>query len=177
MAVRDGQERREALIRILEQKKEPVSGSSLAKELQVSRQIIVQDMALLRASNMNIIATTRGYLLYKQEKKLKQTFWVTHNHDQIQEELNIMVDAGGKVLDVIVNHPVYGDISVELVLQSRKEVRDFLSKIAKDEGAPLMNISNGIHGHTVEASNKKILDVIKLELESKGFLLRISKMQ
>lgn len=171
MAVMEGQERREAIIRILEQQDKPLSGSTLATKLQVSRQIIVQDMALLRAANVNIISTTRGYILFKQSEKVKRKFYVTHKEDEIEEELNIMVDAGGKVLDVMVTHPIYGEISVELVLHNRKEVKEFLKEISKQKSSPLMDISNGVHTHTVEADSIEILNEIEMELKSKGYLI------
>ena len=108
----EGVERREKLIAILKNRKEePISGTELAKQLGVSRQVIVQDIALLRAVNKNILSTTKGYLLYYQEaRKVNRCFMVKHSTDQIEEELCIIVDHGGKVLDVIVMHDIYGEL-------------------------------------------------------------------
>ena len=58
-----GQERREQILKILKNRKEPVAGTELAKRLQVSRQIIVQDMALIRANGVDILSTNRGYMI------------------------------------------------------------------------------------------------------------------
>ena len=38
----------------------PVSGSELSKKFNVSRQVIVQDIALLKARNVHIYATHKG---------------------------------------------------------------------------------------------------------------------
>ena len=50
----DGNKRRQAIIDILKNSLQPVSGTYLAKTLQVSRQVIVQDIALLRAGDYDI---------------------------------------------------------------------------------------------------------------------------
>ena len=58
-----GEERRKQLLNILSSSNNPVSGGTLAKELNVSRQIIVQDISLLRANGPTIFSTNKGYLL------------------------------------------------------------------------------------------------------------------
>lgn len=104
-----GKERREKILEILENRKEAISGSELAKMLGVSRQVIVQDIALLRAVNKNIISTTKGYLLYYQEEeKANRCFLVKHTTEAIEDELCTIVDKGGRILDVIVAHDIYG---------------------------------------------------------------------
>lgn len=168
----EGQERREKLIEMLRQAKSPVSGTELAKILGVSRQVIVQDIALLRAVNKNILSTTKGYILYYQEKqKVNRCFLVKHTTEQIEDELCTIVDNGGKVMDVIVTHEIYGEISTNLIMQNRKDVYDFVEKIKTKNTVPLKELTDGVHLHTVEADSEEILDKIEKALREKGYLL------
>jgi transcriptional regulator of NAD metabolism len=116
----EGTERRSKIIELLKNSATPISGSELAKQLLVSRQVIVQDIALLRAVNKNILSTTKGYLLYYQEQqKVNRCFYVKHSTEQIKDELLTIVDYGGTVLDVIVSHEIYGSIEADLIIHSR----------------------------------------------------------
>ena len=134
--------------------------------------VIVQDMALLRASDKNIISTTRGYLLYKEDvSKVKRAFVVRHTNENIREELYSIVDCGGKMLDVSVFHNVYGMITVDLIIQNRREADDFLQKMNKINSEPLLTLTNGKHIHTIEADNEEILDRIEQVLRKQGFLV------
>lgn len=167
----EGQERREKLIEILKQTETPISGTELAKVLGVSRQVIVQDIALLRAVNKNILSTTKGYLLYYQEKqKVNRCFPVRHTTEQIEDELCTIVDNGGKVLDVIVSHEIYGEISTNLIMQNRQDVYDFVEKVRRQNTVPLKELTDGIHLHTVEADSEDCLDKIEAALKAKGYL-------
>lgn len=166
-----GEERRTKIIEILKNSEEPVSGTELAKRLKVSRQIIVQDIALLRAVNRNIISTTKGYLLYYQEaQKANRCFLVKHTDEQIEEELCIIVDNGGKVLDVIVMHEIYGEISTGLIIKNRQDVYDFVAKLKEQKTVPLKGLTGGVHLHTVEADSEAILDSIEKKLREKKYL-------
>lgn len=168
----DGEKRREALVKILQLAKEPVSGSALAKKLGVSRQVIVQDIALLRATNRDILSTARGYLLYPvSAARCNRCFLVSHTTDQIEDELNTIVDLGGKVLDVIIIHPVYGAITVNLLISTRKEVQEFVRKINAGQSRPLKELTDDIHYHTVEAPKEAVLDSIEKALAEKKYLL------
>lgn len=168
----EGQDRRNELTRILEETKEPVSGTELAKRLGVSRQVIVQDIALLRAVNKNILSTTKGYLIYKQDKqKVNRCFATRHTTEEIEDELNTIVDNGGKVLDVIVMHDLYGEISVDLIIKNRRDVADFVEKVKAKSTVPLKDLTNGTHLHTVEADSEEILDQIERALREKNYLV------
>lgn len=168
----EGLERREKLIEILKASKEPISGSELSKRLLVSRQVIVQDIALLRAVNKNILSTTKGYILYYQEKqKVNRCFLVKHTTEQIEDELCTIVDNGGKVLDVIVTHDIYGEISTNLIITTRQDVYDFVNKVKTKNIQPLKELTDGVHLHTVEADSEKILDRIETALKDKKYLL------
>lgn len=168
----DGQERREKLVQILWSQKTAISGTELARQLGVSRQVIVQDIALLRATNKNILSTTKGYLLYYQEKqKVNRCFLVKHTTDEIEDELCTIVDFGGKVLDVIVSHDIYGQITKDLMLGTRQDVYDFVNKVKVNHTKPLKELTDGVHFHTVEADSEEILDRIEQALAAKHYLI------
>lgn len=167
-----GEERRKKIIEILQESDEPVSGTELAKRLNVSRQVIVQDIALLRAVNRNIISTTKGYVLYYQEvQKVNRCFLVRHSDEEIEDELCTIVDNGGKVLDVIVMHDIYGEISTGLIMKNRKDVYDFVEKLKSHGTIPLKELTGGVHLHTVEADSEAILDSIETKLREKKYLV------
>lgn len=171
--IMDGVVRRERLINILKNSKdEPISGTELARQLGVSRQVIVQDIALLRAVNKNILSTTKGYLLYYQEPdKVNRCFMVKHSNDQIEDELCTIVDHGGKVLDVLVMHDIYGEIRTDLIISNRKDVYDFVKKVNEKQTVPLKELTDGTHLHTVEADSEGTLDEIEAVLREKGYLV------
>lgn len=164
------EERLEAIINKLRVCREPISGSVLANTFQVSRQIIVQDIALLKASNINIISTNKGYLLMDPPGKQK-IFKVFHSTDQIADELYTIIEAGGRVNDVFVIHEVYGEIRVVLSLGSRRDVDEFVISLAEGKISPLMKLTDEYHFHTVEASSDNVLDVIEQHLREKNYLV------
>lgn len=168
----EGMERREKLIELLTQQTTPISGTELAKQLGVSRQIIVQDIALLRATNKNILSTTKGYLLYYQEpKQVNRCFYVRHTTEQIEDELSTIVDLGGTVLDVIVSHEIYGTIQADLLIHNRQDVYDFVDKVKHKKTVPLKELTGGCHYHTVEADSEETLKRIENQLKNKGYLM------
>lgn len=169
----EGKNRREKLIALLQQADAPVSGTDLAKCLGVSRQVIVQDIALLRAVDKNILSTNKGYVLYVPEPendRVKRSFAVSHTKEQIQDELYTIVDYGGKVLDVVVEHDIYGQIMVDLILCNRLDVDEFVERIKTSKSRPLKVLTDGEHWHTVEAASEKVLDKIEERLREKGYL-------
>ena len=132
----------------------------------------MQDIALLRAVNRNIISTTKGYVLYYQEvQKVNRCFLVKHSDDAIEDELCTIVDNGGKVLDVIVMHDIYGEISTGLIIKNRQDVYDFVEKLKGNRTIPLMGLTGGVHLHTVEADSEAILDSIEKKLREKKYLI------
>lgn len=168
----NGQERRENIIQIIKNNNQPVSGTALAKQLGVSRQVIVQDMALIRANGHEIISTHRGYIL--QEKHCpSRVYKVHHSGEQVEEELNLIVDLGGKVEDVFVYHKVHGVIRADLNIYSRRDVQTYLQNIASGISTQLLNLTAGYHYHTVTADSEKILDLIQEELEANGMLAQL----
>lgn len=166
-----GEERRQEIINYISGSNTPASGTALAKLYHVSRQVIVQDIALLRAEGYEILSTNRGYFL-NMPKAAKRVFYVSHDDSRIQEELNLIVDSGGKVLDVFIRHGVYGELRANLAVDSRKKVNAFLKNIQGGTCSPLKNITSGYHYHTVTAESEEILDSIEEELREKGFLVK-----
>lgn len=168
----NGEGRRTKIIEILQSREEAVSGAELAKMLNVSRQVIVQDIALLRAVNRNIISTTKGYVLYvKEVQKVNRCFLVKHSDDEIEDELCTIVDNGGKVMDVIVMHDIYGEISTGLIIKNRQEVYDFVEKLKSHKTISLKDLTGGVHLHTVEADSEAVLDSIEKKLREKKYLI------
>lgn len=172
--MQEGDARRQQLLDILTKSDRPMSGNSLAKTLGVSRQVIVQDIALLRAVNQNILATTKGYILYNNKPAIcHRTYCVNHTDEAIEDELNTIVDQGGKVMDVIIEHEIYGQISGNLILESRSDVANFCQLLKNTRAKPLNIIAGGIHYHTVEARSEVILDNIERALKEKGYLVSV----
>ena len=166
--------RREQILHLLESQHKPVSGTVLARLFRVSRQVIVQDIALLRAENKNILSTNKGYVLFqtpKKEENEKRVFLVQHDTQGVEEELNCIVDNGGHVLDVSVYHDLYGLISVDLIIHNRADVQEFVEKMKNSSSKPLKELTSGLHYHTVEAKSQEILDRIENKLKEGGFLV------
>ena len=173
---REGEERRKKLLELISNTTEPLSGSALAKQLGVSRQVIVQDIALLRAVDKNIISTAKGYLLYQQDaKKARRCFFVYHTTEQIEDELCTVVDLGGSILDVFVEHEIYGTITADLNLKNRRDVMEFVERVRTNKTVPLKELTAGKHTHTIEADTEEVLDVIEAELLKKGYLVITSE--
>ena len=167
-----GEERRGKIIQALKNSDKAVSATTLAKEFDVSRQVIVQDVALLRANGKNIFSTNRGYLIQEDEETTR-VFKVQHEDDEVEKELTTIVDLGGTVEDVFVYHKVYGVVRAELNIGSRKDVSEFLDELKKGHSTLLKNITSEYHYHTVSASSAERLDFIQTELQKRGFLAKL----
>lgn len=165
-----GELRRQQLLDYLRKSGEPVSGSRLAEVFQVSRQVVVQDIALLRAGQQEILSTNKGYLLTS-ETAARHIVKVCHQDGEIEQELNTIVDFGGCVVDVFIHHKVYGTLRAELMIRSRNQVRAFLADLKSGKSSPLKNITSGYHYHTIEADSEETLKLIEEELARLGFLV------
>ncbi len=164
-----GEERRKEIISRLEGAEKQISATALASELGVSRQIIVGDVAILRAHGYDIVALARGYVLQK-KTALERVFKVYHSDDDTERELNIFVDAGGECVDVFIYHRTYGEVHAPMNLKSRANVQAFLSDIASGKSSLLKNVTSGYHYHTISADSLEILDAIEARLKENGFL-------
>lgn len=170
-----GEERRKKILNYLKESKGPISGADIAKEFEVSRQVIVQDIALLRAFHKNILSTNKGYLYFcekEEEHKYKRSIKVKHKDSDILDEFYTIVDCGAKVLDVVVEHEVYGQITVDLIINNRQDAINFVGKCKKSASKTLNVLTDGIHYHTVEASCEEVLDRVENALFEKGYLIK-----
>lgn len=162
-------ERRQAIANLLLSSSEAVSGSTLSKEFGVSRQIIVQDISVLKASGYEILSTHSGYVISESPQK-ERVFKIHHTTEQTEEELNLIVDLGGTVADVFVWHKVYGKVVAPLNIFSKLQVKQFIEGVRTGKSSELMNITGGYHYHTVRAESEEILQKIEDALTSKGFI-------
>lgn len=163
--------RRKALAERLRGAQGPLSAAALARELRVSRQVIVGDVALLRAGGLDVIATPRGYVLPRPPAGVACTLVCRHRPDQMEEELNTIVDQGCTVLDVIVEHPIYGQITGQLQLASRYDVSQFVERLQTEGGEPLSALTNGIHLHTLQCPDEAAYHRTRAGLKAAGMLL------
>lgn len=164
-----GIERREKILKLLADGRRPISGVSLARQLHVSRQVIVQDIALLRAAGNDILSMNQGYLI-QSGQRISRVFKVIHAEDQVEEELGLIVDLGGSIKDVFVYHKAYGVLRADMDIKSRLDIEHFTEKIASGKSSLLMNVTSGYHYHTVFADSVQLLDLIQEKLDEKGFL-------
>lgn len=167
-----GSERRKEIIRCIQESTVPVPGRQLAALYSVSRQVIVQDIALIRAGGYDIISTNRGYIL-NGPKTVSRVYKVKHTDEQLEEELCAIVDLGGYIENVMVNHRVYGHMEAELHIGSRRGIKEFIEDIKSGKSSPLKNITSDYHYHQVNADSEETLDMIEAELRGKGFLVEL----
>lgn len=165
-----GTERRTKIVELIENSDIPLSGAALAQQCDVSRQVIVQDIALIRASGYDIISTNRGYII-RGPLVHERIFKVHHTDEQLEEELYSIVDIGGTIANVMVNHRVYGHMEAELGINSRRKVEAFMDDIRAGKSSPLKNITSNYHYHKVTADSEEILDMIEETLQRKHFLV------
>lgn len=176
----DGDQRREAILLELSGSSRPVSGTELSKKLGVSRQVIVQDVALLRATNKNILSTNKGYILFEprvETENCRKTLCVRHTTEQVLDEFYTVVDLGGKILDVVVEHDLYGQIAVDLIIASRQDAKEFFRKMQGSRVKPLKELTEDIHYHTIVAKDASAMERIERALLKKGYLILASDPQ
>lgn len=167
----NAQARRQEIAEVLKAAKEPISAAVLARQFFVSRQIIVGDIALLRASGLDISATPRGYVILRENFGLIRQIAVQHDAPAMREELCAVVDNGCTVLDVIVEHPIYGQLTGPLQLSSRYEVEQFLDRCKASDARPLSNLTEGIHLHTLSCPDEVSFQRVQAALRTLHILL------
>ena len=158
---------------LLEGSTTPVAGAEIARRCGVSRQVIVHDIALLRSEGNDIISTHHGYVLVRNGGNCRRLFKVCHGEDRVEEELFAIVDLGGTIEDVIINHRIYGKIEARLDLSSRREVRRYLSELQSSKSTLLSLVTSGYHFHHVSADSEEVLDEIGAELAKRGFIAEL----
>ena len=162
-------ERRNEILNFLQNADEPVAARKLASQFGVSRQVIVQDMAVIRAATPGILSTTRGYVI-QQDSGCVREFKVRHESDQTAEEMNLIVDCGGRICNISISHRVYGRVSAEMDIRSRQDVNEFITALNNSNSSALSNATSGYHYHLVEAASEERLDLIEEQLKKAGFL-------
>lgn len=163
--------RRMAILERLKRADRPVSAAALAAAYRVSRQIIVGDVALLRAAGESISATPRGYVMHSAAPGVLRQIACRHSDEDMETELNAIVDQGCTVEDVIVEHPVYGQLTGALQLKSRFDVRQFLQRCRRSDAKPLSELTEGIHLHTIRCPDEEAYARVQKALHELGFLL------
>lgn len=167
-------ERRKAVLAEIRSSEKPLSAASLAQKFGVSRQAVVGDIALLRASGNEIISTARGYLI-NQAEGILATIVCIHTMENMELELNAIVDNGCTVLDVCVEHPVYGEITGGLDLSSRYDVAEFIAKLESENAPPLSSLTGGVHVHNLSCPNEEALKRVCIKLKEHGILFDTEK--
>ena len=165
-----GKERRKEIVALIMAAEEPVPGSALSERLGVSRQIIVQDIAMLRAEGYDVLSTHQGYVIAK-GPFAERAFKLRHTSGQTEDELTTIVSLGGTVVNVFVWHKVYGKVEANLNIFSERSIAQFMDGIKTGKSKELMHITEGYHYHTVRADSEEILDKIQAELDKKGYIV------
>ncbi len=169
----DSSKRRLLIMDVLKEAQGAVTGSALSKRCNVSRQIIVGDVAILRAQGTHIISTPRGYqLIAKQKGGMQRVFVCCHGPELVEKELEAIVDNGGIVHNVVIEHEVYGDLEGKLNLHSRRDIQQYLTRMKNSKAELLSRISGGIHTHLVETANAEDMAAIQDALEALGVLYK-----
>jgi hypothetical protein len=169
-----GEERRSLILQQLKGSPVPLTGSELANRTNVSRQVIVGDITLLKAKNEPIIATSQGYIYLKQNSgtySFERTIACRHLPDDTERELNLLVDHGVLVKDVKIEHRVYGDLTASIMVSNRQEVKQFMENMQKTGASLLSELTEGIHLHTISASSTQVLDQAEAALKAEGFMI------
>lgn len=164
--------KRDELLELLLASKDPIKGQELAEHFSVSRQAIVQYIAIIRASGVNVIATHTGYMIPKLPENAEhiKTIYSSHKDQHIRNELELIIDMGGRVIDVIVEHPVYGEIICPLNIKSRYEIEKFVLELEKYNAKPLSILTEGKHRHTIEVPSEAVYQLIIEKLKDKDYI-------
>ena len=166
-------QRKQQLLELLKESPSALNGQSLADHFHVTRQIIVQDIALLRADGAPILSTNRGYLYkdHEESNTVHQLFKIQHRAQDMEAELLAIVDNGGRVQNILIEHPVYGEIQTYLKLTCRRDVQHFLQQVKESQFRPLSELTDGVHYHLIQADSQQDLDYVEAALRDLGFLL------
>ncbi len=165
-------ERRAEILSLIANSEQPVPANVLKEKFNVSRQVIVQDVAILRANGFDVIATNRGYVV-SARASCSRVFKCRHTLEQLVDEGNLVIGLGGKIDDIFVNHRVYGRITARLDLKTTTDIEELYRSLVSGASKPLMSVTDGYHYHTVFAEDEQTLDAIERALREKGYLIEI----
>lgn len=164
-------ERRDEIVNILLENTTPIKGTEIAEKYNVTRQVIVRDIAILRAKGIDIMATPDGYIINRNDKKIKKIIAVNHSESEMFDEMSIIVKYGGIIEDVIVEHPLYGEIKGMLMVKNLNELDKFINKYNSQKAHLLSVLTNGVHLHTIAADTNEDMEEIIRELKDKNFIV------
>ena len=157
--------RRMQILQLLKDQGAPISGTALAKALGVTRQVIVQDIALIRAENHNILSTNKGYIYREvsmENTQPKRVFYVKHTTEQVLDEFLTVLELGGTILDVAVEHEIYGQIRVDLLIETSQDAHDFVERLTHCRDNPLKALTDrrtvigDVHGTFMECGGIRL---------------------
>lgn len=172
----DAKQRRAELLRMLQMDIKAMSATNIGEKFGVSRQIIVGDIALLRAAGHDIVATQSGYILAKKtvadERADEDSYILACRHDKtmLENELHTIVDNGGILVGISIDHPLYGNISLPMDIRSRYDADAFISKVAMTGSALLSSLTDGAHLHTIRCNTPEAYRRILAGLREAGIL-------
>ncbi|MBW6411028.1 transcription repressor NadR [Clostridium weizhouense] len=164
-------ERRKDILKSLVDNNTPLKGIEIAQKYGVTRQIIVKDIAILRANGKNIIATPDGYIINREINKIRKIIAVSHNEEELIHEMRIVIKYGGIIEDVIIEHPLYGEIRAMLMIKNYNDLEKFSKKYKNQEARLLSVLTNGVHLHTISADNEENINLIINELKDNTFIV------
>lgn len=165
------EKRLEQILMTLKQSSEPIIARKLAEKFEVSRQVIVGDIALLRAAGEDILSTPKGYLLHAPvTNEVTQKMVFKHTIEETEDEINTIIAAGGKILDVGIEHSVYGELTGTLNIFDQADADHFNQKVQAGEASLLSELTEGVHVHTIAAKSMEQLKLIEEKLREKGYL-------
>ncbi|UNB46317.1 transcription repressor NadR [Staphylococcus coagulans] len=169
------EKRRKKLVELLKHSDRPIKGGDLGEMFDVSRQIIVKDISHLKTQNYSIHSTSKGYFFNDkpQGRPFKRVIMCEHDHTQIEKELTSIVENGAMIDNVSVEHPIYGTIQAELMIESIENIQSFVEDMAKYQGTMLAELTDLIHLHTISADSEKILDNAVRDLQQQGFIVDV----
>ena len=167
-----GDGRRQEILSLLGNTDNPIPANTLKERFAVSRQVIVQDIAILRANGYDIISTNRGYVL-NGKARATRVFKCRHTFEELVEEGSLIIENGGRIEDIFVNHRIYGRITARLELYNKMNVEELYRSLVSGASKPLMVVTDGYHYHTVSADSEEVLDGIETKLRDRGFLIEI----
>lgn len=151
--------------------KTPIKAGTLAKQFEVSRQTIVGDIALLRAQGEPIISTSRGYE-YAKNHRFEEIIVCRHFPDQAEREMELIVKEQVTIKDVMIDHPLYGQLVGQIRVQNSNDVKQFMQHVREAKGHLLSELTDGIHSHTLAADKMENIEKAKEQLKKVGILYK-----
>jgi hypothetical protein len=172
MSAPSGSVRRERIVRLLREGRRSITGSELSSSLGVSRQAIVNDIAILRAAGEPIAGGPQGYRWRGEEPAaVLATIACRHDREGCQKELEVLVAHGVAVLDVVVDHELYGEVRGDMNVSTHRDVQRYMEVLNTSGVEPLSTLTGGVHAHHVRAPDEVALGSARSDLALLGILV------